>query len=555
MSEGSETRGLARSVVVAAVAILVGLSAPAAATLSMMHTYRTGIDIGNDPATGCDFSLGTVPDGPLPGFELQVTVVVDADLMPPQVVSAEVETCSGDGGSFGGAQPLPGFVLEIDSGLLGSDSVVGAIPRSLLGDAVVVRLAHYALSGEGSEDALYTRDGTENGAAIVAAIGGPAPAPLLSGLGTALAVLLLFGLGLTQWRRGGWGAAALLVFVASGAVIAYAAFGDPVAVDDPADATPPDTRAEIVASFVMTTDSELGLRLDIEDIVFVPPTATPTDTPTSTPTATPTSTPTDTPTITPTATPTSTPTATATSTATDTPNPCAGMADGTTCDAGMDGMVLTCESQTCGTCMPMASPSPRYVDNGDGTITDRQTCLVWEKKDDAGGIHDKDGTYQWSSTGTLMDGGAFTVFLAVLNGDSTACVGAGNPDPCCTAAGTGTCGPFAGHSDWRLPSSAGCCGVPTGEPAELESIVDTGAAGCGVSPFPPCVDAAFNTSCATGCSATATPCSCTASFFYWSSSAVAFSPVDAWFVIFFDGSVFFNSKTLNGPVRAVRGGS
>ncbi len=514
----------------------------------MQHTYRTGIDVGNDPAAGCDFSLGSVAPNSLPGFELQVTVVVDADLMPPQVVSAEVETCSGDGGSFGGAQPLPGFVLEIDSGLLGSDSIVGAIPRSLLGDAVAVRLAHHALSGEGSEDALYTRDGTPGGAAITVAIGGPAPAPLLSELGIALAVLLLFGVGLTQWRRGGWAAAAVLVFVASGAVIAYAAFGDPVAVDDPADATPPDARAEIVASFVMVTDSELGLRLDIEDIVFVPPTATPTDTPTRTPTATPTSTATDTPTA------TSKPTATATSTAT--PDPlCVGKGEGETCGSPGMNEVLTCESQTCGTCLPMASPSPRYVDNGDGTITDRQECLVWEKKDDAGGIHDKDDGYQWSSTGSAMDGGAFTVFLPLLNGDSTACVGAGNPDPCCTAAGMGTCAPFAGHSDWRLPSSAGCCGFPTGEPAELESIVDTGAAGCGVTPFPPCVDAAFNTSCATGCSATATPCSCTASSVYWSSSTSASNPNSAWGVFFGSGYVDSLNETGDYYVRAVRGGS
>jgi hypothetical protein len=25
--------------------------------------------------------------------------------------------------------------------------------------------------------------------------------------------------------------------------------------------------------------------------------------------------------------------------------------------------------------------APRFVDNHDGTITDRQSCLVWEKKD------------------------------------------------------------------------------------------------------------------------------------------------------------------------------
>ena len=60
-----------------------------------------------------------------------------------------------------------------------------------------------------------------------------------------------------------------------------------------------------------------------------------------------------------------------------------------TCDAGLDGSPpLTCESGTCGACAANPVASPRYVDNGDGTITDRQTCLVWEKKEQAGGRHD-----------------------------------------------------------------------------------------------------------------------------------------------------------------------
>lgn len=250
-----------------AMVVLAGLSAaPATATPSMQHTYRTGIDVGNDPATGCDFSLGSVAPNVLPGFELQVTVVVDAGWMPPQVVSAQIETCSGDGGSFGNPQPLPGSGLEIDGGMLGSDSIVGAIPRSLLGNAGIVRLAHHALSENGSEDALFTLDGTPDGPAITAQLLWPVQAPLLSGLGIALAVLLLLGVGLTQWRRGHWAAAQVLVFVASGAVIAYAAFGGPVAVDHPTDANPRDTRAEIVASFLMATNNALRLRLDIKDI-------------------------------------------------------------------------------------------------------------------------------------------------------------------------------------------------------------------------------------------------------------------------------------------------
>lgn len=54
-----------------------------------------------------------------------------------------------------------------------------------------------------------------------------------------------------------------------------------------------------------------------------------------------------------------------------------------------------------------------YTDNGDGTITDNVTGLMWEKKDDSGGIHDKDNDYTWSGAsygaGTyLPDGTMFS---------------------------------------------------------------------------------------------------------------------------------------------------
>ena len=58
-----------------------------------------------------------------------------------------------------------------------------------------------------------------------------------------------------------------------------------------------------------------------------------------------------------------------------------------------------------------------YTDNSDGTITDNNTGLMWEKKDDSGGIHDQDNTYTWwggVSEGFLMDGTMVTEFLATL---------------------------------------------------------------------------------------------------------------------------------------------
>ena len=111
---------------------------------------------------------------------------------------------------------------------------------------------------------------------------------------------------------------------------------------------------------------------------------------------------------------------------------CTGRPDGTTCDAGADSAyTMICVNESCVPCTVDPGASPRFIDNGDGTITDRETCLVWEKKDNAGGIHDLNNVYQWSSTGSAMDGSVFTVFLAGLNGAA-----------------------FAGHRDWRVPTAA-----------------------------------------------------------------------------------------------------
>ena len=146
-----------------------------------------------------------------------------------------------------------------------------------------------------------------------------------------------------------------------------------------------------------------------------------------------------------------------------------------------------------------------YVDNSDGTITDTNTGLMWEKLSDDGTIHDWNNTYAWDD--------AFAVKVATLNGG----------------------GGFAGHIDWRVPNIK-----------ELQSIVN-------FQNIAPAVSAAFNTGCTPGCAVTS--CSCTQPAFYWSSSSGAGFPSLAWGVAFGYGYGLVDGKPYSLSVRAVRGGS
>lgn len=152
-----------------------------------------------------------------------------------------------------------------------------------------------------------------------------------------------------------------------------------------------------------------------------------------------------------------------------------------------------------------------WIDNGDGTVTDTDTGLVWEQKDDLGGIHDKDNFYSWSSTGSAPDGTAFTTLLATLNNSVS-------------GDGYTVTGCFTNHCDWRLPTVA-----------ELETIL--------LEPFPcgtsPCIDPIFGV-----------PLAST----FWSGTTNSSAPTGAWYIFFGDGTPVLGTKTTTMNVRAVRGG-
>ena len=139
----------------------------------------------------------------------------------------------------------------------------------------------------------------------------------------------------------------------------------------------------------------------------------------------------------------------------------------------------------------------RFMDRGDGTVTDRLTGLQWEKKTDDGSIHDRDDRLSWTATGVAADGPVFATFLAGLNG---AC--------------------FAGHCDWRLPTLT-----------ELQTIL--------LGQYPEGgIDAVFGP----------------VGDYYWTATEQTNGPDVAWVLSFLDGSRAVVDKATTFGVRAVRGG-
>ena len=158
----------------------------------------------------------------------------------------------------------------------------------------------------------------------------------------------------------------------------------------------------------------------------------------------------------------------------------------------------------------------RYVANGDGTVSDLNTALMWEQQTStcSGEVTCYTNTYTWSTGDDLADGTAFTSFLATLNNGASVDGGVS----------TAITGCFANHCDWRLPSIV-----------ELQGIL--------LSPYPcsinPCIDPTFGP---------------TQSNDYWSATTLAGYPYYAWFVTFSDGFVIDINKAYSLYVRAVRSG-
>jgi len=146
-----------------------------------------------------------------------------------------------------------------------------------------------------------------------------------------------------------------------------------------------------------------------------------------------------------------------------------------------------------------STPTSRFTDNGNGTVTDIKTGLMWKQCSEG-----------LSGTGGCATGAAtlYNTWQAALQQAKTLNAGGG----------------FVGFTDWRLPNKK-----------ELNSIVES-----------QCVTPSIN----------AVIFPATVSNLYWSASPYATSlATNVWSVDFFNGRDNVISKSVSsGYVRLVRGG-
>ncbi len=135
-------------------------------------------------------------------------------------------------------------------------------------------------------------------------------------------------------------------------------------------------------------------------------------------------------------------------------------------------------------------PSPRFTDNGDGTVTDNLTGLIWLKNANC--------------------------FGANIWADALAAANTLNSGECDLSDGSA-------EGDWRLPSVR-----------ELQSLIDYEQYGPALPSGHPFTNAQPD--------------------YYWSSTTYIESSSGAWYVLLLRGGVYYDVKTLTYYVWPVRGG-
>jgi len=159
-------------------------------------------------------------------------------------------------------------------------------------------------------------------------------------------------------------------------------------------------------------------------------------------------------------------------------------------------MSYAVQAQTCNPeSIPASTPNSQLQDNGDGTITDLKTGLIWKQ------------CLEGQSGSDCASGGVetFTWQQALQRAQTV-----------------NSSGGFAGFSDWRVPTIK-----------ELSSLVEH-----------QCVDPAINLTRFPNAS----------NHWLWSSSAVAGSSNYAWDVFFGNGYPDWLSKNYSDQLRLVRSG-
>jgi hypothetical protein len=151
--------------------------------------------------------------------------------------------------------------------------------------------------------------------------------------------------------------------------------------------------------------------------------------------------------------------------------------------------------QTCNPNMISSTPTDQFTDNGDGTVTDTATGLMWKR----------------CLEGYTYSGGVCTLTTVTTvnwDGEEGALSLVNSPN-------------FAGHTDWRLPNIK-----------ELQSIVEeqcySPAVNLEIFPDTPAAEV-------------------------WSNSPMATSPSTlVWIIDFSQGDMIYKDKTSNYNVRLVR---